>query len=235
MLGFFPELFKGKCIAGNRIHEYPHSFNVMSDICEEEYKRPEYAVLLHDYLVQEEEFWDSCIEGFEFCYNNGNYSTFKMSFDVQNEILMCLRMWIDAEKEYFFNEYWEILKEGNLKITDFAEIVHKPSLVYSGGPGGLSFSYPQWLCMMLMENKESVNEDVCYFMHYMDNYLHGFVDKESMAKYEKETFYGDPKNTLKKPPPHLDDTLKIMQGAFRFHIETMEPNVWKYRTALIEL
>ena len=89
--------------------------------------------------------------------------------------------------------------------------------------------------MYSTNHKESVNEDVCYFIHYMDNYLHAFVDKETAAKYEKETFYGDPNNTLKSPPPHLDDTLRIMQGAFRFHIETMEPNVWKYRTALIEL
>ncbi len=58
LFNIFPEIMKNKNIFANRIHDFDHSFKLLSDICEENYKRPRYAEFLHDFLVMEDELHD---------------------------------------------------------------------------------------------------------------------------------------------------------------------------------
>ena len=240
LFNIFPEIMKNKNIFANRIHDFDHSFKLLSDICEENYKRPRYAEFLHDFLVMEDELHDveKCCTFFQEIYNNTNHNSFALNEMVEDELENCLREWIDAEKEYFKREYAELIRDEKIEFKDFIDVTRdKQTTLYCSGPGGYEFSEPQWFAMILMNDKDVVDEDMCYYLHYIDNYYHSF-DEEGQKRYEEETFQGfkhDNPSILRTFKHEEDKTLKIMRGAFNFNIEKFPPNHWKFRNVLIEV
>ena len=240
LFNIFPEIMKNKNVFANRIHDFDHSFKLMSDICTENYQRPRYAEFLHDFLVMEDELHDveRGTTGFHLIYENTNHNSFQLNEHVEDELENCLREWIDAEKDYFKIEYSEIIAEKNIHLQDFIDVTRdKQTTLYCSGPGGYEFSPPQWFSMIFLNDIDAVDADMCYYLHYIDNYYNSFDDK-GRKRYEEDTFQGfksDNPSILRRFSPEEDKTLRIMRGAFNFNIEKFPPNHWKFRNVLIEV
>lgn len=238
---FFPSLFHGKQILATRIHEHDSSFKLMNDICKENYNKEYYAIYLHDYLCLEDEVWD--IEdstGFKQIYDNLDIREFSCNMHEQIELEHCLREWIEYEKEYFKLEYAELIANREIHLSDFQEITREIQgfLYTTDGSKGEEFSILNWFSMISRFDNSVVDEDMHYYLNYIDNYYNMFATENSQKRYEEETFQGfksDNPNILKRFSPNEDKTLKVMRGAFNFNIERAEPNIWKFKEYVISI